>query len=71
MCERGYLHFGFVPKLLRSSKKKVTNCLAYTRKKKNLVLKMLSKGLQLKAKAHVEMKINNAFGDNTCDPSGP
>lgn len=70
MCERGYLHLGFVPKLLRSRKKKVTSCL-YKEEKQNLVLKMLSKGLQLKAKAHVGMKISNAFGDNTHDSSGP
>lgn len=70
MCERGYLHLGFVPKLLRARKKKVTSCL-YKEEKKNLVLKMLSKGLQLKAKAHVGMKISIAFGDNTHDSSGP
>lgn len=69
MCESEYLHLGFVPMLLRSRKKQVTNCLY--QEEKNLVLIMPSKGLQLKAKASVELTMSNAFGDNTSDTSGP
>ena len=32
---------------------------------------MLWKDLQLKAKASVELKMSNAFGDNTSDTFGP
>lgn len=69
VCERQYLHLGFVSTLLRSGKKQVTNYLC--QEENNLVLKMLSKGLQLKGKATVELTMSNAFGDNTSDTSGP